>query len=374
MTVRLLPSLSLALLLALFIISPVSAAEHVINPTDSIQDTIDSAADGDTILLNHGTYSQHGITIVKNITIKANTEAGDSASNTIIDGSNTAPRIFTVTGGYSLTIDSLTLQNGRAPDGADSTVFDHTGDPGGNGGAIASDGNVTVTSSIIQNCRAGNGGAGYPGMMGDGTGGGDGGHGGAIYTSDDAVIDATTITRCYAGNGGPYGVEFAGTGAKGGDGGAIYAMNFLTVTSSSISDCRAGDAGTSPADGGNGGNGGGIHTANYTYPISSMTMRFTTITNCSAGKAGDAGANYEDGGSGGSGGGIYSTWPTTITSSAITKCNATPTGTIRIPVADSVAVNGMGGGYMGWNYGGDADPGEFNLNRKLGPARGRLCQ
>jgi len=352
MTVRPLPLLGLALLLAVFILAPVSAAEHIISPANSIQDTIDSAADGDTILLNSGTYNQYDIGVTKNITIGANTAAGANAGNTYIDAGYSG-RIFIVTGGYNLTIDSLTLRNGQAPKGT-SASYAEPGGNGGSGGCIFSDGLVTVTSSIIRDCHAGKGGDGYPGPneMDAGTVGGDGGNGGALYTSDEAVVDATTITRSYAGNGGTHGTYFAGTGATGGHGGAIYAMNFLTVTSSTISDSRAGDAGTSPADGGAGGNGGGIYTANYTYPISTMTMRFTTITNCSAGKAGDAGANYEDGGSGGSGGGIYSTWPTTITSSAITKCNATPTGTIRIPVADSAAVNGMGGGYMGWNYGG----------------------
>lgn len=342
----------LVLAMTVCILAPVSAAEHVINSADSIQAAINSAADGDTILLNSGTYSQYDISVTKNITIGANTAAGANAANTFIDAGN-AGRIFSVTGGYNLTVDSLTLQNGQAPKGTPASYAEPGGN-GGSGGCIFSDGLVTVTSSIIRDCHAGKGGDGYPGPneMDAGTVGGDGGNGGAIYTSDEAVIDATTITRCYAGDGGAYGTYFAGTGAKGGDGGALYAMNFLTVTSSTISDCRAGNAGTSPADGGPGGNGGGIRTANYTYPISSMTMRFTTITNCSAGKAGDAGANYEDGGSGGGGGGIYSSWPTTITSSTITKCNATPTGTIRIPVSDSAASNGMGGGYMGWNYGG----------------------
>jgi PKD repeat protein len=355
----------------LFGIAPVSADEHIISPgINAIRDAIAiTATDGDTILLNQGIYTEFDIPVTKNITIGANPADSANSGNTFIDADGDG-RIFIVTGGYNLTIDNLTLRNGQAPKG-DPAEYAQPGGAGGSGGCIFSDGLVTVTSSNIHYCRAGEGGDGYPGSppFDAGTVGGDGGNGGAIFTSDEAVIDATTISHCYAGNGGPYGYLFEGTGATGGYGGAIYVMNFLTITSSSITDCRAGDAGTSPADGGAGGNGGGIYTANYTYPVSYMTMGFTTITNCSAGKAGD-GSSANDGGNGGSGGGIYSTWPTTVTSSTISGCNATSKGQVNI--GSSAAVDGMGGAYGGFNYGGTLTLENSTLTGNWAPVGGGI--
>jgi|GEM_PF-1054709 len=361
--------LAVVLLLAIiFMLPPVTAAEHILNPGDLIQTAINTAADGDTISLNSGTYSQNGITVNKNITIRGNPADNANSGNTFIDAQSKG-RIFIVTGGYNLTIDNLTLQNGRAPDGLPSDRFDHTGFAGESGGAIYSDGLVTVTSSTIHDCRAGNGGIGFDGVMGDGTAGGDGGNGGAIYTSDEVVIDATTITHCYAGNGGPCGAEFTtGTGAKGGDGGAIYAMNFLTITSSSITSCTAGVPGSSEGAGGNGGNGGGIYTANYTFPVSYMNIRFTTISNCSAGKGGD-GVPWYDGGDGGSGGGIYSTWPATVTSSTISGCNAAVRGT---NTGATPGVDGRGGAYGGFNYGGTLTLENSTLTGNWAPRGGAI--
>jgi PKD repeat protein len=387
----------LAIGILLFVIAPVSADVHTINPGDSIQNAIDTIADdGDTILLNPGvpyTIVNNIVISTKNITIGANMTAGGNPSNTIIDAGN-IDRIFKVTGNYNLTIDNLTLRNGKAPDGAPAVDYEHPGANGGSGGAIQSDGRVTVTSSIIHDCRAGdggrgaddyswnppgfpgnggwggainttgrvsvnassfyncwagNGGAGGHGEMSQGSAGGIGGNGGAIFTSDSVIIDTTSFTNCHAGDGGNGATE-AGDGGKGGDGGAIYAMIALTGTSSSITDCSAGDAGiTTDGAGGNGGNGGGIYTTNYTRDLTYMDVGFTTISNCKAGKGSDGGP-YKDGGNGGSAGGIFSNWPTVITSSTISNCNATPRGQVHIGSPSSA--DGRGGAYGGINFGG----------------------
>jgi PKD repeat protein len=403
----------------LFIFAPVTADIHTINPGDSIQTAIDNAADGDTILLNPGvpyTIVNNIAISTKDITIGANTTAGGNPSNTIIDAGK-KDRIFKVTGKYNLTIDNLTLRNGQVPDGAPAVDYNHPGADGGSGGAIQSDGRVTITSSIIHDCRAGNGGrgaddyswnppgfpgnggfggainttgrvsvnassfyncwagdggAGGHGEMSQGSAGGIGGNGGAIFTSDTAIIDATSFTNCHAGDGGNGATE-SGAGGQGGYGGAVYAMNFLTITSSSITGCTAGDAGiTMDGAGGAGGNGGGIYTGNYTFPVSYMTMQDTTISNCKAGKGSDGSASaVTDGGNGGSGGGIYSTWPTTVTSSTISGCNATPKG--QSYIGSSSAVDGMGGGYMGFNYGGTLTLDNSTFTRNWAPVGGGIA-
>ncbi|MEN6611266.1 MAG: PGF-pre-PGF domain-containing protein [Methanoregulaceae archaeon] len=337
--------------------------------SSAIMNAIALAGTGGIVILNPGTYYAHNVSVSNSITIQANTSTGAGSGGTIIDAQSLG-RIFNVTGGYTLTIDNLTLRNGKAPNGYPAT-YANPGGTGGSGGCINSDSLVTVTSSYIHDCRAGTGGNGYPGPneMDAGTVGGDGGNGGAIFTSDEAVINATTISYCFAGNGGPYGTYYSGTGATGGMGGAIYSMNNLTVSSSSITDCAAGNAGTSPADGGAGGNGGGIYAANYTYPVSYFNIRFTTITNCSAGKAANAGTTSDDGGNGGSGGGIYSTWPGTVNSSTISNCKATARGTNTGGTAGS---DGMGGAYGGFNYGGGLTLENSTLTGNWAPVGGAI--
>jgi len=393
--------LFLLLVITLGIIaSPVSAAEHIISPgADAIRNEISNAgtADGDTILLNRGTYNEYNIPVTKNITLGANPADSANSGNTFIDAQSHG-RILIVSGRYNLTIDNLTLRNGLGGNGADGaagTRFTVGGDGGAgdSGGAIFSDGRVIITSSIIHDCRAGNGGiggdngwnrppglggnggnggaiystgpvevtgssfyncwagdgnSGGSGTMGQGRAGGVGGNGGAIFTSNGAIIDTTTFTNCHAGNGGTGAVEY-GNGGNGGNGGAIYPMIDLTITSSTITSCTAGAAGNGNGEGGAGGHGGGIYTINFTDSVSYMNATFITISNCDAGNGGDAGDEYASG-NGGSGGGIYSTWPTVITSSTISGCNAASRGT---PSSGThYGENGRGGAYGGFNYGG----------------------
>jgi hypothetical protein len=252
--------LSGLLILALALAAPVAAADITISPgAGAIQAGVNSAADGDTIVLSFGTYNEHDITITgKSLTFRADTANGHGPADTIIDGQS-AGRIFHVADGSSLTIDNLTLRNGRAANGANGAAGGPnggggTGGTGGPGGAIFGS-TVTVTSSTITGCSAGTGGRGGDGgdgsvttYGGPGGKGGAGGNGGAI-SATSVTITASTITGCSAGNGGVggnggYGVPagYAGSGGSGGSGGAIYATT-VTVTTSTITGCSAGSGG-----------------------------------------------------------------------------------------------------------------------------------
>jgi PGF-pre-PGF domain-containing protein len=172
---------------------------HTLNPGDSIADAIDSAADGDTLVLNPGTYPGTSVYLTKGIAIQANTTAGGNATNTIIEGTS-SESIFALEEG-NLSIDNLTLQNGG----------------GSVGGAInACTGTVTITSSIIRDCLI------------------DDGNGGAIFVQSGSTLTltSTTITHCSA-------------GIFSGNGGAIYTetASVVTITNSSITDCTAYDGG-----------------------------------------------------------------------------------------------------------------------------------
>ena len=154
------------LITLLALVAPAGAADITISPgVNAIQDAINAGTTnpGDTIILTFGTYTEHDITVSKNIIIRADTANGHGPTDTIIDA-QFAGQIFIDAAGNSLDIDNLTLRNGKAPDGAAGTdTFSPSagdGGNGGNGGAISSAGPVTVTSSTITGCSAGVGGNG----------------------------------------------------------------------------------------------------------------------------------------------------------------------------------------------------------------------
>ncbi len=301
-----------ALLLILALVTPVLAADWPVTTSSNIATTIAGASSDDTITLAPGTYTWHDITITgRSLTFRADTANGHGPWDTIIDA-QLVDRIFRVTDGSSLTIDNLTLRNGKAPDGVMVLDYGATGSAGSSGGAISSAGPVIITSSKITGCSAGDGrdggpGGELPGVMSnyDGGPGGNGGSGGAINTTGTVFITSSTITGCLAGDGGwgGYGISpfgFGGNGGNGGNGGAISAAT-VTVTSSSITGCSAGTGGNNgrlgDSYGGNGGSGGAILAA-------TVIVTSSSITDCLAGPAGNDYDNYNNG-LGGTGNAIY---------------------------------------------------------------------
>ena len=63
-------------LLLLVSAAPASAKVWTLTTADDIEHNITLASDGDTLILNPGTYNQNGIHIVRDIIIKANASAG----------------------------------------------------------------------------------------------------------------------------------------------------------------------------------------------------------------------------------------------------------------------------------------------------------
>jgi C1A family cysteine protease len=301
-----------------------------INNETSINMTIAHASCGDIIVLNPGIYFENGILVEKNITLRANTTAGGSPVDTIIEGMSASPRIITVLGKYTLVIDNLSLRNGKAANGMDGI----NGFAGYDGGAIHTEGTVMITSSIIANCSAGNGGNAGNLTNGNGGKGGDGGKGGAIYADGSVTVTASTISGSSAGSGGHGGAAIAdaegvcqtyptheecfigkgGEGGSGGFGGAVYAKSPVTVTASTISNCTSGyggqgglgDTGSYGGSGipggnttlfiGKGGEGGAGGDGAAIATIGLATVSGSTITGCIAGAGGR-------GGNGGAGGG-----------------------------------------------------------------------
>lgn len=205
-------------------VAPVSAITVTIDNTPGAIAAALADPTVDTIIMNPGTYSEHDLVIPRDIIIRANTSFGGSAANTIIDAQSLG-RIFDNTGGHTLTIDNLTLQNGHLDGGALAMY----------GGAIyAGTGSaVTLISSTITDCDADGAGAIWS-------------YGGTLATI------SSTIARCSATHG---------------SGGAIIShVGSASITASVIADC------TATYDG------GAIYTNNGAVTIQVSS----TITGCTA--------------------------------------------------------------------------------------------
>jgi predicted outer membrane repeat protein len=260
--------LCVLIILMLALAAPVSGFHvpfHFLNPGDSIQQNITTAFEGDTLILNPGTYNEHGITISKSIAIRANETALGTAANTIIDG-HVAGRIFDNTGGYTLSLDNLTLRNGYIS---------------GNGGAITTTGGtVNVTSVTFTNSSAT-------------------GFGGAIYGNGGTVnVTRSSFSDCSAYYGGGIRVDSGTvnvtrssfTRCSAVRGGAIFSdTSTVNVPSTTFSECSATDFGgaiydlsgtvTVPSStflGCSASSGGAIQTSGTTFSVIS-----STFSNCS---------------------------------------------------------------------------------------------
>ncbi len=256
-------------------------------------------------------------------------------------------RLLKVLGNGHLTLNNVTIRNGRAGNGVganggegggianwgtlvvnNSTISDNRsgdGNSGGNGGGIASAGTLTITNGHIGSNTTGNGTV-------------SGGNGGGIYNSGTLIISDSTVDG-----------NAAGTGSNGGFGGGIYnySNTTFTLTNTSVTSNSAGD-GTA-----NGGYGGGIYNyLNVTASIGDSIVSSNTAGNGGAGWGGFGGGIHQDSGAltitsstisgntagspDGYGGGIYSDATLTLTNSTVSG-NTTGTG------------NGAGGGIRSGN-------------------------
>ncbi len=255
----------------------------------TLRDAINAAASGDTIVFSaSGTITLGSTlpTINKNLTI-------NGAGQITIDGASSF-RILVVNGGVTLSLDGLTVQNGRIPSigsgtGAailssgtvtisNSTFSGNTTNCGGcDAGAIYSTGTVTISNSTFSTNQAnGNGGAIYSTgtvtitnstFSGNETTCGPC-HGGAVYSTGTVNISDST----FSGN---------QTTGGGSDGGVIYnTSGTVTISNSTFSgNCQCAS-----------GSGGVIYNSSGTVTISNSTFSNTTFAG-----TGDGGAIYNSG-------------------------------------------------------------------------------
>jgi CSLREA domain-containing protein len=205
----------------------------------SLREAIAAASAGDTITFAD-TVAQ--VTLISD-TLRIDTNLTvDGGDGVIIERSSAAEtpdfRIFTIDGtGLEVALDSLTIQNGRAP---------------GDGGGIANiDATLTITNSTISDNQTR-----------------DGGNGGGIFNTGTLSMSGSAITENQTGDGSSGG----SVGRDGGDGGGIANRGIVTLEQSTLSDNRTGNGGNGSFSSGDGGNGGGIANEDGILSITASTL------------------------------------------------------------------------------------------------------
>jgi len=271
-----------------------------------------------------------------NLTIVGN---GDTIGRSTAAGTP-AFRLLDVAAGASLTLEDLILTSGLASGAGVSAQ----------GGAIYSQGALTLSAVTIQNNTA----RGADGAAGDTGGNGGAGQGGGLYIAGGTVtLNACNLANdTAAGGNGGFGSFFGGDGGHG-DGGAIYvAAGPVTLNNCTFAnDTAAGGNGAnseSISGHGGGGHGGGIFVAGGPVTLTNCTFANDTA----AGGNGGYGVGYSgDGGAGypGEGGAVFLLGGVAVTLNDSTLSNNTAVGGTGGTGTDSTGNGGagFGGGMMG---------------------------
>lgn len=230
------------------------------------------------------------------------TISGVGGSNPIING-NQIDRVLHVFAKSNVTLNHVTVSNGRTPDGADG--INEPGQDSEPGGGIDNEGTLALIGSTMLHSSTGNGGAGG-GDSFDGHIGGNSGNGGALFNSGILMIAYSNILNNQTGNGGTNFINACNGTARSqaGSGGGIYntegatvALSFSTIGNNSTGYGR--NCSFMPGQsGGSGADGGGI--SNFGY----MVLENSTVNGNQTGNGQNALGSHSQGGNGGQGGGI----------------------------------------------------------------------
>ncbi len=256
-----------------------------------------SDTDPDIITLSSETYlltrggSQEDNNVTGDLDITGNLIInGVGDGTTIIDGDTLFDRVLHVQSGANVTLNGLTVTNGRSPSA--------TGGANGiDGGGIYLDTNssLVISNSLISENRSGKGGTGSSSIPN----GGNGGDGGGIFISNSSSLTLTnsTLYSNITGAGGDARSDNNNSdGGDGGDGGGIYLdgnSSLLTLINSTLSGNSTGNGGEPSSIGGNGGGGG---DAAALYNLGVIVINHSTLTNNSTGSGGSGGSDGSTGG------------------------------------------------------------------------------
>ena len=282
--------------------------------------TFDGVLSGQVIMLASGQ-----LTVDKDLTI----DASSLPDGLTIDAGQSS-RVFNITAGATVTLDSFTVTGGLSPNGV-------AGLAGAHGGGIFNEGNLTLSRMEIVGNTSGDGGAGTVGP------GGSGGVGGGLYNIGSATIEESTFHSNVAGAGSIGGIMLVdltlveAASGPGGSGGAIYNSGAMTIVNSTIHGNSAGRGGSGIQKAAKGGDGGGIFNAGG----GTATLYHVTVTENAAGNGGVASSGTT--GARGAGGGIVQIGTLLLGNSVIAENDAlVGTSDISGAVSDAQGVNFVG--------------------------------
>jgi hypothetical protein len=208
-------ALAIALGSTLAVVTPREASAHVENVvncadagTGSLRDAVATAASGDTVDFSALTCST--ITLTSGAIVVAQsalTLSGPGADQLVIDG-DFADRVLQHTGTGTLVVDGIAIRNGK-----------YVSDATPQGGCIASEGNVVLTSATVSGCILVGGDANVVAI------------GGAIYAAGNLFMLSSTLS----GNT----VSGTGTPISNSHGGAAVVRGSLTMKYSTADDNAA---------------------------------------------------------------------------------------------------------------------------------------
>ncbi len=282
----------------------------------TIQEAIDTAADGDVIMIEPGTYSGRGnqdINLQRKAIRVQGTDPEDAAvvEATVIDcgATESDPHRGFYVNNFTGKIAGLTITNGLASAG----------------GAIYCENSALVLEKchIVDNAT----------LAGTDKGEADGGPGAGIYceASTLEIVDCL-ISGNVTGDGAD---SRDSSGGAGGDGAGVYSVgSVLYVSGSTITENVTGMGGDSEIIAGRGGNGAGIHG-------DSLVVTDSQITNNVCGHGGAS----TQGGQGGEGAGIYGS-RVTVATTVIEGNQAGTGGDSNLGAKGLGGLGGHGGGIL----------------------------
>ncbi len=245
----------------------------------TLRRALSNAIDGTEIQLTaKGTIQLLGVGLEIGNAVKI---VGGDPREHFIDGGGTC-RPFTVQLGGALTLEGLTIQNGKARDGKAGYATDQPAGPGEDGGGILNRGDLFLMGCVIRGNAAGRGGD----LMVTGGAhatGGFGGRGGGIFVHPAASLVASNCLFYQnragdGGRGGPGSTSLrAQNGGVGGSGGGVAGVGTTALINCSVVENTAGQGGAGgdettanagAGNGGAGGDGGGLQSTFFnTYVV-----------------------------------------------------------------------------------------------------------
>ena len=184
-----------------------------VGATGTVQNGVDVSAAGGTVNLAAATYTlANEVGIAKNITVR-----GAGAGSTTVSGNN-AVRVFNIAAGSTVTLDGMSIVNGRTT---------------GNGGGINNSGTLTIGNSTISGNSA------------------QFSNGGGIFNEGELTIGNSTLS---------------GNSVRFGSGGGILNSGTLTIGNSTLSGNSA-----------QFGSGGGIYNKSGTLTIGNSTLSGNSV-------------------------------------------------------------------------------------------------